>query len=207
MHFLPKVLLLTFFAILVLSFTQMTDAATAENPAKLETATFAGGCFWCMQPPYDKLAGVVSTTVGYTGGKVKNPTYEQVCSGATGHTEAVEIVFDPAKTSYDELLEVFWHNIDPTMLNGQFADIGTQYRTSIFYHSEAQKKAAEASKQALQASGKFKHPIMTEIVPAVEFYAAEKYHQKYYQKNNVHYQMYSAGSGRKGFIEKTWGTK
>ena len=185
----------------------MNAASAAVAPSAREVATFAGGCFWCMQPPYDKIKGVISTTVGYTGGHVKNPSYEQVCAGSTGHAEAVQVEFDPAQCTYEQLLEVFWHNIDPTALNRQFADAGTQYRTAIFYHSDAQRQAAEKSKKDLQASGKFKDPLVTEIVPVSEFYPGEKYHQKYYQKNSRHYEMYSAGSGRKGFIEKTWEKK
>lgn len=173
-------------------------------PVKFEKATFAGGCFWCIQPPYDKLKGVISTRVGYTGGRKKNPTYKEVSSGATGHAEAIEIIYDPAKTSYDELLDVFWHNIDPTTLNGQFADKGTQYRTAIFYHSEEQKRLALASKESLEKSGKFLKPIVTEIVPAAEFYPAEDYHQKYYEKSPIHYNIYKFGSGRETFIKKMW---
>jgi peptide methionine sulfoxide reductase msrA/msrB len=171
----------------------------------LEKATFAGGCFWCMQPPYDKLKGVVSTRAGYTGGNKKDPVYEDVNSGTTGHAEAVEILFDPAQTGYEELLDVFWHNIDPTTLNRQFADNGTQYRTAIFYQNEEQKRLALASKETLEKSGKFSNPIVTEIVPASEFYPAEDYHQKYYEKNPVRYNLYKSGSGRQSFLEKLWG--
>jgi len=176
-----------------------------KSSSGLEKATFAGGCFWCMQPPYDKLKGVVSTRVGYTGGKKKDPTYEEVSSGTTGHAEAVEIMYDPTLTHYDELLDIFWHNIDPTTLNKQFADNGTQYRTAVFYHNEEQKRLALASKEALEKSGKFSKPIVTEIVPASEFYPAENYHQKYYEKSPASYNLYKLGSGRKSFIEKLWG--
>lgn len=172
---------------------------------KTETATFAGGCFWCMESPFDKLEGVISTTVGYTGGTMKNPTYDQVCSGATGHAEAIEITYDPARISYEKLLDAFWKNIDPTQENGQFADRGTQYRTAIFYHSEEQKRLAEGSRDQLQKSGKFSKKIVTEIVPAQEFYPAEEYHQEYYKKNPGHYQLYRSGSGREQFLKKTWG--
>jgi methionine-S-sulfoxide reductase len=172
---------------------------------KTEKATFAGGCFWCMQPPYKDIPGVESVTVGYTGGRVANPTYEQVCEGTTGHTEAIEITFDSATVSYDALLDVFWKNINPTTLNAQFADQGTQYRTGIFYHSEEQKKVAEASKERLQKSGKFERPIVTEIVPAAVFYPAEDYHQDYATKCPARYGMYKVGSGRAGYLEKTWG--
>lgn len=173
--------------------------------SKSEKATFAGGCFWCMEPPYKKLPGIISVTSGYTGGHVKNPTYEQVCTGTTGHAEAVEVVFDPALLTYDQLLDVFWHNIDPTTVNAQFADHGTQYRTGIFYHSEEQKKLAERSKQKLAQSGKFDKPIVTEISPASVFYKAEDYHQGYAQKCPIPYKSYRVGSGREGFLKKTWG--
>ncbi len=174
---------------------------------KLETATFAGGCFWCMQPPFDKTRGVVSTVVGYTGGKEKNPTYEQVSSGRTGHRESIQVTFDPAQVTYEQLVDVFWHNINPTQADGQFADIGPQYRTAIFYRSEEQKRIAGESKAKLGKSGKFSKPIATEILPAGPFYAAEEYHQKYYQKNPEHYHSYAVGSGRYPFLERTWGIK
>ena len=169
-------------------------------------ATFAGGCFWCMQPPYDGLPGVIKTTVGYTGGTVPNPTYEQVCEGTTGHAEAVQIEFDPSKISYAQLLEVFWKNIDPTTLNQQFADHGTQYRTAIFYHDDEQQKLAEAAKRALEQSGKFgAAPLATEISPATVFYPAEAYHQQYYQQCPLKYKMYRLGSGRENYLKHTWG--
>lgn len=171
----------------------------------LRKATFAGGCFWCMQKPFDIEPGVVSTVSGYTGGDEIDPTYQEVSSGATGHAEAVEITFDPNIVSYGRLLEIFWKNIDPTMENGQFADIGTHYRTSIFFHDEEQKKIANESLKTLQQSGKFSRKIVTEIVPAGPFYPAEEYHQGYYQKQPSHYNMYRIGSGREGFIKKTWG--
>lgn len=170
----------------------------------IEEATFAGGCFWCMQPPFDPLVGVVQTTVGYTGGNTKSPTYEEVCAGITGHTEAVEVVFDPQKITYPELLETFWRNIDPTAKDRQFADVGTQYRTGIFYHSHRQKQEAEESKKRLIGSGKFDRPIVTEISPASVFYPAEDYHQKYYLKRTLHYNAYKKGSGREVFLKRTW---
>ena len=172
---------------------------------RFEKATFAGGCFWCMQPPYDKLPGVVSTTVGYTGGTKAHPTYEEVCTGETGHAEAVEIVYDGSKVSYSQLLDVFWRSIDPTTLNQQFADRGTQYRTAVFYHNEEQKRLAIASKEELGKSGKFKKPIATEIVPASTFYPAEDTHQGYYKKCPIPYQLYKVGSGREGYLKKVWG--
>jgi methionine-S-sulfoxide reductase len=168
-------------------------------------ATFAGGCFWCMQPEFDKLPGVLRTSVGYTGGKNPNPTYEEVCSGTTGHAEAILIEYDPQKLTYKALLQTFWRNIDPTTKDQQFADRGTQYRTVIYYHSPEQKAEAESSKRALETSKKFSQPIVTEIVAAKPFYPAETYHQCYYKKKPLHYQMYKEGSGRAGYLRKTWG--
>lgn len=157
-----------------------------------------------MQGPFDALPGVLSTVVGYTGGTVKDPTYEQVCEGDTGHTEAVEVVYDPAAVSYEKLLDVFWRQIDPTTLNRQFADSGTQYRTAIFYHDEEQRKQAEDSKRRLDSSKRFERPIVTEITAAVPFYPAEDYHQKYYEKKTFHYKMYRAGSGREAYLQDRW---
>lgn len=174
-----------------------------EQSTRTERATFAGGCFWCMQPPFDALEGVVSTMVGYTGGKTTTPTYEQVCSGRSGHAEAVEVRFDPETVSYETLLEVFWRNIDPTVRNRQFADRGSQYRTAIFYHSERQKHLAEQSKQRLVDSGRFDKPIVTEITPAGPFFPAEEYHQEYYRKKPGRYKAYKVGSGRAGYLERT----
>jgi len=172
---------------------------------QLEKATFAGGCFWCMQPFFDNTKGVVKTTVGYTGGHEANPSYEDVSSGQTGHAESIEIIFDPKVVSYEKLLDLFWHNIDPTQVNGQFVDEGTQYRSAIFYHSDEQKRIAEASKKALGLSGRFDKPIVTEIVPASPFYPAEEYHQKYYLKSTFQYNMYHDNSGRHEYEEKVWG--
>ena len=171
----------------------------------LSKATFAGGCFWCMQGPFDYLEGVISTKTGYTGGSTLNPSYEEVCTGKTGHTEAVEIIYDQEIISYEKLLEVFWRNIDTTTQNQQFADKGSQYRTAIFYHTEEQKILAEKSKQDLEKSGKFDKPIVTEILPAAPFYPAEDYHQDYYKKNPFHYELYKQGSGRARYLERTWG--
>jgi methionine-S-sulfoxide reductase len=167
---------------------------------KLLIATFAGGCFWCMQPPFDQVPGVIKTTVGYTGGHVVSPNYDQVSSGATGHVEAVEIEYDPTKITYDDLLNRFWQNIDPTNAYGQFADIGPQYKTAIFYHSEEQKKLALASRARLEKTKKIK--VATTIQPAQIFYPAEGYHQCYYQKNPVRYTLYKKGSGREAYIKK-----
>ncbi len=159
-----------------------------------------------MTPPFRLVKGVHAALSGYVGGHTENPNYEEVCEGRTGHAEGVEIEFDPAIVSYQELLDIFWRNIDPTQLNGQFADQGTQYRTAIFYHTDEQKYLAEASKDALAKSGKFDKPLVTEISPASKFYVAEDYHQDYSLKNPVHYNMYRRGSGRSGYIKKTWGT-
>ena len=177
----------------------------APSKDNLQKATFAGGCFWCMQPVFDKMKGVASTTVGYTGGTKENPTYEEVSTGKTGHAEAIEVVYDPSQVSYEELLDAFWKDIDPTDPRGQFADKGSQYRTAIFYHSEEQKRLASESKEKFARSGKFDQPIVTEIVPASKFYKAEDYHQKYYVKNAGHYYLYKTGSGREGFLKKVWG--
>ena len=182
-----------------------TDKKQQVNPANVQTAIFAGGCFWCMEPPYDNLPGIISTIVGYTGGEVENPSYEEVTTGTTGHAEAVKIEFDSTQISYSELLRVFWRNIDPTNPFGQFADRGSQYRTAIFYLDEKQKEAAFHSKKELEESGKFKDPIVTQIVPAELFYPAEDYHQEYYKKNPFHYNSYKVGSGRAGYLEKVWG--
>ncbi|MBN1587649.1 MAG: peptide-methionine (S)-S-oxide reductase MsrA [Candidatus Omnitrophica bacterium] len=178
--------------------------AQPERGVWVEKAIFAGGCFWCMQPPYDEIPGVLSTTVGYTGGDLPDPSYEQVCTGKTGHAEAVEIEYDSRQVSYADLLEVFWQNIDPTSLNSQFADYGTQYRTAVFYLSEEQREQAENSKAGMEQSGLFSGPIVTEIVPASEFYPAEEDHQKYYKKAPRAYEQYKTRSGRAGYLRKTW---
>src|SRR5258706_354537 len=169
--------------------------ATSGKPA-LARATFAGGCFWCMEAPFDAVRGVVSTTSGYTGGRVRNPTYEMVSAGVTGHAESVQVLYDPGKVTYAQLLEVFWHNIDPLAKNAQFCDHGTQYRSAIFFHDEEQQRLAEQSKNALEESKRFPKPIVTEIVAASEFYAAEEYHQDFYRKNPERYTSYRQGSGR-----------
>jgi len=186
--------------------TPLVQAVTTVNvPPGDAVATFAGGCFWCMEPPYDKLPGVVATISGYTGGRKVNPTYEEVSSGSTGHAESVTVVYDPKKVTYEKLLDVFWHNIDPTVKDRQFCDGGNQYRTAIFYHDEAQRKAAEASKAALEKSKPFKEPIVTEIVMAGPFYPAEDYHQDFYMKNPVRYQLYRSGCGRDARLKQLWG--
>ncbi len=184
----------------------MPALAMAQTPAaKTAKATFAGGCFWCMEPPYDKLPGVIATISGYIGGKTKNPTYEQVSSGRTGHTEVVQVEYDPAKVTYEKLLEVFWANIDPTVKDAQFCDHGSQYRTGVFYHNDEQRKLADASKAALQKSKPFKGDIVTEITKAAEFYVAEEYHQDYYKKNPVRYKLYRNGCGRDARLKELWG--
>jgi peptide methionine sulfoxide reductase msrA/msrB len=170
---------------------------------KFDKATFAGGCFWCMQPVFEKLNGVIKVTAGYTGGAGKNPTYENYAKG--GHVEAVEVVYDASKIKFSELLDVFWKQIDPTDSNGQFCDIGAQYRPVIFNHNEEQRKLAEESKQELVKSGRYKKPVMTEIVKASEFYQAEDYHQDYHKKNPEQYKAYRASCGRDQYLKKIWG--
>ena len=181
--------------------------AAAQQPKapSVAVATFAGGCFWCMEPPFDKLAGVISTTSGYTGGRVKNPTYEQVSAGGTGHAEAVEIRFDPNKVSYATLLEVFWRNVDPTVKDRQFCDTGSQYRTAIFVQDDAQKALALGTKARIEREKGW--TIRTEIVAASTFYPAEEYHQDYYLKNPIRYKYYRTGCGRDARLEELWGAK
>ena len=181
--------------------------AGAANDAKLAKATFAGGCFWCMEEAMDKVDGVVSTTSGYTGGRQKNPTYEDVSAGGTGHAESVEILYDAAKVGYAKLLEVFWRNIDPTTPDRQFCDGGSQYRSAIFYHDETQKRLAEESKKKLEKSKPFNGPIFTEIAPASEFYPAEEYHQNFYQKNPIRYKVYKFNCGRAQRLQELWGSR
>ena len=171
---------------------------------KTEKATLAGGCFWCVQPPFDGLKGVLKTTVGYTGGRAKDPTYEEVSAGDSGHLEAAEVTFDPSQVSFERILEVFWRSIDPTDPGGQFFDRGEQYKTAVFYHSETQKRVAEESKRKLASSGVFDKPIAVDIRPASVFYPAEEHHQKYYCKRPAHYNAYKKGSGREDFIKKMW---
>jgi peptide-methionine (S)-S-oxide reductase len=178
----------------------LAGSAAAQELAK---ATFAGGCFWCMEPPFDKLDGVISTTSGYTGGRKANPTYEEVSAGTTGHAEAVEIVYDPRKITYAQLLDVFWRNIDPTTPDRQFCDVGSQYRAAIFYHDETQRGLAEQSKRAV--AERLGRPIVTQVVPAATFYAAEEYHQDYYRKNPIRYRFYRTGCGRDRRLEEIWG--
>jgi peptide-methionine (S)-S-oxide reductase len=181
------------------------DNARNKDVKKRALATFAGGCFWCMEPPFDKLDGVISTTSGYSGGQEKNPTYKQVSSGTTGHTESLQIVYDPRKISYERLLEVFWHNIDPTTPDRQFCDRGTQYRSAIFYHDEEQKRLAFDSKSKVESTKTFKEPIVTEILPLTKFYVAEEYHQDFYRKDPDRYYSYRNGCGRDQRLKQLWG--
>jgi peptide-methionine (S)-S-oxide reductase len=192
------------FLFLLSGFAYSQTGASGTKPARA-VATFAGGCFWCMEPPYDKLSGVISTTSGYMGGKTRNPTYEQVVSGSTGHAEVVQVEYDPEKVSYATLLEVFWRNIDPTQRDGQFCDHGSQYRTAIFYHNEEQRKLALASKAQLDKTKPFKGDIVTEVTAAPEFYRAEDYHQDFYKKNPSRYKFYRAGCGRDARLQALWG--
>ena len=175
-----------------------------SKPATLK-ATFAGGCFWCMEEAFDPVPGVIATVSGYMGGKTRNPTYEQVSTGRTGHAEVVQIEYDPKRVTYEKLLEVFWRNIDPTQRDAQFCDHGSQYRSAIFYHDAEQKRLAEASRSALVKSKPFKGEIVTEVTQAAEFYPAEDYHQDYYRKNPVRYKFYKTGCGRAARLKELWG--
>lgn len=196
---MKNILLLVTALILCLS-PQIWAEEQTSYVESLEMATFAGGCFWCTQSLFDHVEGVVATRVGYTGGTEPDPDYKTVSGGKSGYAEAVEIQFDPTKVSYEKLLDIFWKDIDPTAVNRQFVDVGTQYRTVIFYHNERQKAVAEVSKKALADSGKFDKPIATQIVSAQSFYPAESYHQKYYKKNPIGYQRYREGSGRASLV-------
>ena len=182
------------------------QAAPLALSAELAKATFAGGCFWCVESDFDKVPGVVSTTSGYIGGSKPNPTYHEVSAGGTGYAEAVEIAYDPKVVSYEKLLEVYWHSVDPTVKDRQFCDVGNQYRTAIFYHDARQKRLAEASKQRLEHDKPFKGPIETEIVKAGKFWPAESYHQDYYKKNPLRYEFYRSGCGRDARLKKLWGS-
>ena len=176
----------------------------AQQASNSGIATFAGGCFWCMEHPFDELEGVISTTSGYIGGHQAHPTYEQVSAGSTGHAEAVQVAYDPAAVSYQRLLEVFWHNVDPLDAGGQFCDRGSQYRAAIFYHTDEQRQQAEASKLAMASNGTLPGKIVTEIVQASEFYRAEEYHQDYYQRNPIRYNFYRFGCGRDRRLTELW---
>jgi len=178
-------------------------AATRASKPPMARATFAGGCFWCMEPPFEKIPGVASVTSGYTGGQKVDPSYEEVSAGGTGHAESVDIVYDPSKVGYPQLLDVFWHNVDPTQGDGQFCDHGHQYRTAIFYHDAEQKRLAQESKEKVQA--RLQKPVVTEIVAASRFYPAEEYHQDFYKKSPVRYYTYRAGCGRDRRLKELWG--
>jgi peptide-methionine (S)-S-oxide reductase len=201
---MKKLVSLALSAILPLFGAAYADPSAATNKGQA-IATFAGGCFWCMEHPYDELKGVISTTAGYAGGQLKNPSYEQVSAGGTGHAESIQVAYDPKKVSYQKLLDVFWHNIDPLTENAQFCDSGHQYRSAIFYHNEEQKRLAQQSKQRLEKSERFTQPIVTEIVKTGPFYPAEDYHQDYYLKNPLSYKFYRYTCGRDQRLEELWG--
>ena len=189
---------------LIAACTIASSQGQNSSPAETRTAIFAGGCFWCIQPAFDKPTGVIKTVVGYCGGTEPNPTYEVVSSEKTGYRESIEITYDPAKISYDQLLDIYWRQIDPTQADGQFTDIGPSYRAAIFYGNDDEKRIAEASKEKLARAGKFSKPIVTEILPAMKFYPAEAYHQKYYQQNPEHFEAFEEGSGRVSLKKKAW---
>ena len=192
---------------LVLILLCLPSAANAQNATKTETkvAVFAGGCFWCMQPPYDHTKGVVKTVVGYTGGSEADANYEKVSAHKTQHRESIQVTYDPAIVSYDQLLDVFWRQINPTQADGQFSDIGLSYQTAIYYGTDEEKKTAQDSKEKLGKSGKFQKPIVTELLPAMAFYPAEDYHQKYYLKRSADFEAYHVGSGRVAYLSRLWG--
>ncbi len=196
---------LAFLLSVLLALRVDSSHAQTSSPSPTKTAIFAGGCFWCIQPAFDKANGVIKTVVGYSGGTEPNPTYELVSSEKTGYRESIEITYDPAKISFDQLLDIYWRQIDPTQADGQFTDIGPSYRAAIFYKDNDEKRIAETSKEKLARSGKFEKPIVTEILPAMRFYPAEAYHQKYYQQNPEHFETFEKGSGRVRFERKTWG--
>jgi peptide-methionine (S)-S-oxide reductase len=198
--------MLAFAAVLAGSAHAEPAAATAVVPAGAATAIFAGGCFWCVEKDFEKLQGVIEVESGYTGGKTPNPSYEQVSSGSTGHAEAVRVIYDPKNVSYAQLVEYFWRHIDPTVTDRQFCDVGSQYRSAIFWQNETERKIAEASRDALLKSGKFK-AIYTELAPATTFWLAETYHQDYYKKNPIRYAYYRRGCGRDARVEEVWSGK
>jgi len=206
-----KIFFLTIISILFLggcqfpAGTQNLETTTMKDNAQLRIATFAGGCFWCVESDFEKLPGVVKVISGYTGGQKDNPTYEEVSSGETGHVEAVQVFYDPSQITYEELLDYFWRHIDPTDPGGQFVDRGQQYRSAIFYHDEEQRRLAEKSRDTLTKSGRFKKPVVTEIIPFTHFYEAEDYHQDYYKTHSLKYNFYRIGSGRDLFLKKIWG--
>ena len=190
----------------ILNAKEVGKKVMGDQTPKNEIAILAGGCFWCMQPPFDKAKGVLSTAAGYTGGSGKNPTYEEVSAGGTGHAESVQVTFDPSQITYEQILDVFWRQVDPTATNAQFCDHGDQYRSAIFYRNERQKKLAQESKEKLEKSGRYGgKKLVTEITPAGDFWPAEDYHQAYYQKNPIRYKFYRFNCGRDQVLEKIWG--
>jgi peptide methionine sulfoxide reductase msrA/msrB len=201
---MKRTLILLLSYALIAACTIASSQGQNSSPAETRTAIFAGGCFWCIQPAFDKAKGVIKTIVGYCGGTEPNPTYEVVSSEKTGYRESIQITYDPAKISYEQLLDIYWRQIDPTQADGQFTDIGPSYRAAIFYGNDDEKKIAAASKEKLAHSGKFNKPVVTEILPAMKFYPAEAYHQKYYRQNPEHFEAFEEGSGRTSFQNKTW---
>lgn len=200
---------LAIFAAIFLGFsyagsTDKVEKPMNEKPEKTASAVFAGGCFWCTESDFEKVDGVIEAVSGYTGGQEKNPNYKQVSAGRTGHIEAVKVIYDPDKITYEELLEVFWQHVDPTDPGGQFVDRGSQYLSAVFYANETERRQAEESKKRLAASGRFSKPVVTGILPLGEFYPAEDYHQDYYHKNPIRYNWYRSGSGRDEFLKQAW---
>jgi peptide methionine sulfoxide reductase msrA/msrB len=204
---MKRTLILLLSYALIAACTIASSQGQNSSPPETKTAIFAGGCFWCIQPAFDKATGVNKTVVGYCGGTEPNPTYEVVSSEKTGYRESIQITYDPVKISYDQLLDIYWRQIDPTQADGQFTDIGPSYRAAIFYGNDDEKKIAEVSKEKLARSGKFNKPVVTEILPAMKFYPAEAHHQKYYQQNPEHFEAFEEGSGRVSFKKKTWENK
>jgi peptide-methionine (S)-S-oxide reductase len=192
-------------AILLIGAWSLQSSSQAAADAILGKAYFAGGCFWCMEEAFEKVEGVLSVTSGYMGGTVANPSYEDVSAGRTGHAESIEVVYDPAKVNYQKLLDAFWRNVDPITANAQFCDHGSQYRSAIFFQTDEEKRVAEASKQAIEQSRRFKEPIVTQIVMASQFYPAEEYHQEFYKKNPIRYKFYKYNCGRAQRLEELWG--
>lgn len=208
MHFIKEKCFLNRFVLMVAVLLMTTSANSSfaqDSDTGQAIATFAGGCFWCMEPPFDELDGVSSTISGYTGGHVENPSYEQVSAGGTGHTEAMQVTYDPDVVSYETLLDVYWHNIDPLDAGGQFCDRGSSYRSAIFVHTPEQRELAEASKQSIAESGQLNGEIVTPIQEASTFYPAEEYHQNYYDKNPLRYRFYKWNCGREQRLEEVWG--
>lgn len=192
-------------AFVICTLIVMSHESSAHDRSQHAKATFAGGCFWCMEEAFENVEGVVSVVSGYAGGQVENPTYEEVSAGGTGHTESIEVTYDPSKVTYEDLLDVFWRNVDPTTPNAQFCDHGSQYRTAIFYHNETQKQLIDESRERLDASKTFPESIVTEVLPASAFYIAEDYHQDFYTKNPIRYKYYKWNCGRTRRLEQLWG--